>query len=422
MIPLRLIDSLVIAWPARRFRSNWMAVIVHSVEGVGLLALVVMGVMSPPLEPLPTLLTFPRISRRPIPVNYERGVTTSLPAHDPDSDEIWQVDLRSYDLSALDLRDASNDLFYANFDSRTLWPPDDRMHPGFDPEQILELGKNPGLGLRRLHAQGITGRGTGIAIIDLPLLTEHQEYADQLQWYEEIVTYPFEQVKAEMHGATVASIAVGKTVGVAPEASLYYIASGYPYMPFHHDGEGMRRILQINEQLPEDQKIRVISISCYCDFPDVIAEEAKAAGMLIVCSSIEEVHGFEFHGLGRSPMADPDIFESYEPGMFWAERFYAGGHRFSDHLLVPMDSRTTASPTGIDEYAFYRHGGVSWSIPYIAGVYALAAQVDPTITPGRFWSLALETGRTIDIEHEGQMFTLDKILDPVALINTLQND
>ena len=30
-----------------------------------------------------------------------------------------------------------------------------------------------------------------------------------------------------------------------------------------------------------------------------------------------------------------------------------------------------------NEYVFYREGGWSWSIPYIAGVYALAAQVKP---------------------------------------------
>ena len=45
----------------------------------------------------------------------------------------------------------------------------------------IEIGKNPGLGIRSLHALGITGRGVGIAIIDQTLLVEHQEYAEQLQ-------------------------------------------------------------------------------------------------------------------------------------------------------------------------------------------------------------------------------------------------
>lgn len=42
-------------------------------------------------------------------------------------------------------------------------------------------------------------------------------------------------------------------------------------------------------------------------------EEAKAAGIFIICSSIERVYGFKFNGLGRDPLADPDTFESYEP-------------------------------------------------------------------------------------------------------------
>jgi len=118
-------------------------------------------------------------------------------------------------------------------------------------------------------------------------------------------------------------------------------------------------------------------------------------------------------------LADPDVFDSYEPGIWWADRFHAGD-RFSDHVLIPMDSRTTASPAGADEYVFYREGGWSWSIPYIAGVYALAVQVDPTITPERFWSLALETGRTIELDNNGQTVPLGPIIDPVALIYALE--
>lgn len=40
MLPSIIISSFAITWPARRFRSNWMAVIVHGVEGLLTLALV----------------------------------------------------------------------------------------------------------------------------------------------------------------------------------------------------------------------------------------------------------------------------------------------------------------------------------------------------------------------------------------------
>jgi membrane protease YdiL (CAAX protease family) len=41
----QILGNLAISWPARRFRSNWMAVIVHGVEGFLLLALVLAGIL-----------------------------------------------------------------------------------------------------------------------------------------------------------------------------------------------------------------------------------------------------------------------------------------------------------------------------------------------------------------------------------------
>jgi membrane protease YdiL (CAAX protease family) len=43
MIPFRTVDALITAWPARRFRSNWMAVVVRGVEGALVLVLLSMG-------------------------------------------------------------------------------------------------------------------------------------------------------------------------------------------------------------------------------------------------------------------------------------------------------------------------------------------------------------------------------------------
>lgn len=104
-----------------------------------------------------------------------------------------------------------------------------------------------------------------------------------------------------------------------------------------------------------------------------MTQKAKAAGMLVICCSVEEVHGFAFHGLGRPVTANPDDFNVYEPGSWWAQSYYGGEGFYSEpnRLLVPMDARTTASPTGPGEYVFYAQGGWSWSIPYIAGAYAL---------------------------------------------------
>ena len=92
-----------------------------------------------------------------------------------------EIDWRSCDLSALDLSAyPSNLVDYIDFDSKTYWPAASKMPPGLDLESVMETGKNPGLVVRGLHAQGIDGRGISIAIIGQELLTTHQEYADRL--------------------------------------------------------------------------------------------------------------------------------------------------------------------------------------------------------------------------------------------------
>jgi hypothetical protein len=375
-------------------------------------------------------VTFPKIDRRPAPCDFERGSLEAAPKYDPKNSDAFQVDLRSYDLSRLDLREAAVALAHANFDDRTVWPAPERLPSGFDRQRMVELAKNPGLRVHSLHAQGITGRGVGIAIIDNPLLTDHQEYAERLRLYEED-NVPSEG-EAHMHGPAVASIAVGKTVGVAPEADLYYIGrwvmdrepgtGGAPSVNSQYDAQAIQRILQINEQLPADRKIRVISISFGWEFGQrgyleaaAAARKAKAAGMLVICSSTEEVHGFKFHGLGRDLMSDPNDFASYRLTR-WGTEMYAS----HDRLLVPMDARATASPTGKNEYAFYSEGGWSWSIPYIAGMYALTAQVEPKITPERFWALAMKTGRTVETKDGEKTISLGPILDPVQLIEAIR--
>lgn len=376
-----------------------------------------------------------RISRYPSATDFTDifGKLETLPKHDENSRENWQVDIRSTDLTSVDLHDRLSDLLHADFDSVTKWP--EKLPGGFDPIKIMELGKDPGLNIRELHQKGITGKGVSIAIIDQTLLVDHKEYADRVKFYEEINIRKNEE--AQMHGPAVASIAVGETVGVAPEADLYYIAEthgtfkkeGFDW-DFTYLAQSIDRILEINKELPNDKKIRVISISVgwsekqkgYKEVSEAV-KRAKEEGILVVSSSIAETFGFRFHGLGRDSMSDPNNYSEYKPGLFWTKRYFEGEYSLGqDTLLVPMDSRCTASPTGQNDYVFYSTGGWSWSIPYIAGLYALACQVDPSMTPEAFWNKALETGTTIDIEKNGKVYKLGKIVDPVKLISSFEKN
>ena len=106
----------------------------------------------------------------------------AIPTYDPKSVDAWQVDpqidLRSQDLSNIEMVNSLTDLMSATFDSKTRWPSTNGMPAGFDPQEIMEIGKDPGLEIRALHQQGITGKGIGIAIIDQTLLVDHVEYKE----------------------------------------------------------------------------------------------------------------------------------------------------------------------------------------------------------------------------------------------------
>jgi hypothetical protein len=384
------------------------------------------------LPPLP--LDFFKPGRKRYPYDFGRTTSIYIPTYNPDAPNPFTVDLRSYDLSSWDLRTyLDKSLKHAVFDDRTKWPPADKLPAGFDWQRTRELGINPGLGVRSLHAQGITGRGVGIAIIDTELMPDHQEYAGQLRWYEETQDLYQWDWYAPIHGPAVASIAVGKTLGVAPEADLYYmgtclgITSDSDVQDYSFLAGAIRHILEINQRLPEGHKIRVISEEFrdwnpqskgYKDVEAAI-QEAKAAGLLVVSINLKETYGFKINGLGRDSLSDPDDFASYRPAIAWEKDFYSGKQP-SDSLLVPIDSRTFAGPTGINEYTYSSIGGLSFGMPYIAGMYALAVQVDPAITPQKFLTRAMQTGRTIQVQHNGQSLPLGPILDPVALIEAIK--
>jgi len=382
-----------------------------------------------------------KITKHPNIANFNRGILYSFPSYNSNHQDEGAIDLRGYDLSSIELKDKFNDLMYSYFDSKTIWP--ESLPDKFDPEKIMELGKNPGLNVDRLHEKGITGKNIGIAIIDQALLVDHTEYKNNLKMYEEIHC---SDSAAQMHGSAVASIAVGKSIGVAPEADLYYIAETHG--DYKDDGfdwdftwlaKSIDRILEVNKALPNDKKIRVISISVGWDKSQKGYEEveksvnnAKKQGIFVVSSSLKNTYGYMFNGLGRNPLKDPNLDSSYEPGLFWANKYYEDYNKYyskvgesnsvsnSDVLLIPMDSRTTASPTGIDDYVFYREGGWSWSIPYIAGLYALACQFKPDITPDIFWSTALETGDIIKVLNNNNEYELKKIVNPVRLIEAIE--
>jgi serine protease AprX len=286
-------------------------------------------------------------------------------------------------LANLDLRNYLQLLESMPFDSRTKWPDSDKLPDGFNPAQLLEDGKNPGLGIRALHKQGVNGRGVGIAIIDQPLLKEHIEYADRIVQYEGI---DVEGVPVQMHGPPVCSIAVGKTCGVAPGASLYYFAvpmwkpDNKPYC------DVIDKLIKLNEDPNTTERVRVVSISTgmfpqqanFDRWQDAL-KKAEQNGILVVTCAQDS---FQYGMLARLDGKDPNNPASYQSGIYGVR---------PGAVLVPASNRTTACHTGRDVYTFWREAGMSWATPYLAGLAVLAYQVNPEIEPKTIVTLVQKT-------------------------------
>ncbi len=58
--------------------------------------------------------------------------------------------MQGQDLSDQDFKDQLDLLLTLSFDKETIWPPQERMPENFASKALLELGKEPGLGIREL--------------------------------------------------------------------------------------------------------------------------------------------------------------------------------------------------------------------------------------------------------------------------------
>ncbi len=342
------------------------------------------------------------------------------------------------DISGVDLSKAGDKLPYIRFDNRVVFPDADKLPEGFNPTQVLENGKDPGLGIKALHKRGITGRGVRVAIIDQPLDTEHVEYKDNLIHYEQI-GYD-DKIGVQMHGPAVASLLCGKTTGVAPDVQLIYFAANNLKPADNNDqplpdnserkvytgnyAKALRKILFMNTVLPDGEKIDAISISWgrLHENPETSELLLKLAesGVMVLTTDSKKTYGKDarFATIDRQMNADPDMPESYDPG-FWRDyKDFA-----PDTILVPAGGRTIAGFSGHDNYIYSgMNSGMSWATPYLVGVYALAKQTNPQLTPQKFFELAHQTSSAMTINgvQRGLIVQPEKVIDALQREMLLQ--
>ncbi|NLZ92504.1 MAG: S8 family peptidase [Firmicutes bacterium] len=382
------------------------------------------------------------IERKPDVQNLARRLQQplqKLPEYNPNFRS--RPDLRSHDLTAVDLADKLETLLNSSFNTVTKWPA--TMPDSFNPAYILDLNKNPGLQLRSLHQKGITGEGVSVAIIDYTLLVDHIEYKNNLKMYREV---NYENAPAEFHGSSMASILAGHSLGVAPGVNLYYVAvrnmdidSDKIIQNQNFTAQAIRGIIKLNETLSEADKIRVISLSQWWSphtkgYKNMLKamQEAKEKGIFVIsCNLWQFNNSFHLYGLVKNALADPDSVDSYYPAPWehWLAAINRNGHgdfyqqEFSaieskKILMVPSAGIASAGAEHTEDYIFVPEVNWSNTIPYLAGLYALSCQVKPDITPELFWHTAYQTGTLKVIEIDERKYEA-RIVNPVELINSL---
>lgn len=291
----------------------------------------------------------------------------------------------------LDLTGEYDTLLKITFDTHTEWPSKDKLPKEFNPQEIIEIGKNPGLGIRDLHNQGITGQGINVAIIDQPLLLGHEEYKDKVVKYTAIEC---EDVGPQMHGPAVASILVGKDCGVVPDASLYYWAEPSWKGDYIYRTTALDQIIEHNKNKPLNERIRIVSVSKgFSSDEDNLSgwkekiKEAEESGIIVVHCSDEGNKGF--FGIGCKLYEDRDNPLNYDICYFSDSKSFL---KSKNLLYVPIDNRTTADFKGENDYTFWAQGGLSWGAPYLAGVIALGFQVNPNLEQEEIYQYLRETG------------------------------
>lgn len=336
----------------------------------------------------------------------------SQAGRDPRADVEAYMDVRGDDLRAWDLRDAGGILDTLTFNQETLWPPRDRLPEGFDPERRLQESMNPGLGVRELHRQGITGKGVCVAIIDQPMYLTHPEFIGKVVAYHDVGCRPQDTI----HGTAVTSLLVGTHCGTAPEARVFYAAAASWTGNSAYVAEALDWIIDYNRGLPDSEKIRVVSVSARPSGPgspfkknraqwDKAFERAQEEGILVLDAS----HHKGFISSCWCDPHDPEDPAKCTPG-------YPGlSDRYNpDNLMAPTSLRTVARQDEPDRpsYQYYGRGGLSWGIPYVAGVLAMGWQIRPELSPEQMKDLLFQSAFTND---NGV-----KIINPKAFIRMVE--
>lgn len=285
-------------------------------------------------------------------------------------------------------------------------------------KEIMENGMNPGLGVRKIHQQGITGKGINVAIIDQNLLLNHPEFSGKIAAYYD-TGCEVDKNSGSMHAPAVTSLLVGDNIGTAPDSKVFFAAVPSWKCDSEYYAKGLYWIIEENKKLPDDNKIRVVSVSAAPSGEDTLFTKnlnmwdeavlkAQQEGILVLDCRIGTKTGIISPAF-YDPKYPDDVLKcsgGFPSSIYKVPSFEIG---------VPASYRTVAEEyvEGSPSYQYTGQGGQSWGIPYAAGVLALGWQINPALENELIIQILFDTCTT---SNDGS-----NIINPPAFIEAIKN-
>lgn len=306
------------------------------------------------------------------PLNVVRSL---IPAYAKDSvqpyGKYWFFDMpREADLS-----DSAPLLYTLTYSDKTEFP--EKIAPSFDPEGLMRWGMDPGLNVSVLHGLGYTGKGAVIGYVDQPA-GDHSEYDS-----DNIHRFNNTDNKTSMHGSAVLSLLAGENIGTAPEAEVYFYGAASWEGSHVTSAECLYQIIELNKSLPPEERITMVGFSDNISYHktdvqaliDAVAACEEAGIMVWFCG--------EYASAAFLPMTDRN-----DPRNAIPDAVYGGS---APLVHVPAGSRTTAATEDGARNIYWGSGGISWTMPYMLGIYAIVTEIDPSLTQADLRKMVVET-------------------------------
>ncbi|MBQ3598007.1 MAG: hypothetical protein II987_01945 [Clostridia bacterium] len=294
---------------------------------------------------------------------------------DPFSREgIWQLCYRNLTNNKIALNSLS-ELSELCFNTETTFP----SEWGAQASAVLEDGKS-----NLINSGKLTGKGVKVAVIDRPINKNHIEFQNRIE-YIEVLPDISETLRTDFHGIACASFLSGANCGVAPESKLVYFAIPNKTSPiydyYNYQLIALQKVIDYNKT--NQEPIRIVSLSAPFTNEqkltrDFLECELKKTG----CTLIDATSfGHNFYGV--------DYIRYQEKGEFLLNQWQIDNYEsnknrkgFTDYFnslcCVPSSRRTSADNNTNNGYIHWsKYVSESWTIPHVAGAYALCLEAYP---------------------------------------------